>query len=189
MSTQGAIAAGIGPVVDAVDGGVFLEAVDAGFFQLLDAGLDGMGPEQFGHCRDDRLTVQRRSRWSHGRFRTFWRGGGRQSRLVGQGSANEVAAVDDKDVAVDVVRGPAGQGSTVSSHQVGDLTPAALQGCARQCADPERQDPRTLLSVIIVCDIPRDGIDLDVVAHGSSQWSQVKLHDLQLLSPAGSGRR
>src|SRR5260370_39269099 len=39
------------------------------------------------------------------------------------GSANEVPAVDHQDVAVDVVRGPAGQ-EDGGAHQVGGLTPA-----------------------------------------------------------------
>src|ERR1700740_2397747 len=38
-------------------------------------------------------------------------------------SADEVAAVDDQDVAVDVIRGPAGQ-EHGGSHQVGGLAPA-----------------------------------------------------------------
>src|SRR5258708_35049273 len=39
------------------------------------------------------------------------------------GSADEIAAVDDKDMAVDVVCGPAGQ-EDGGPHQVGGLTPA-----------------------------------------------------------------
>src|SRR5215831_17713311 len=38
-------------------------------------------------------------------------------------SANQVAAVDDQDVAVDVIRGPAGQEDD-RAHQVGGLAPA-----------------------------------------------------------------
>src|SRR5438105_202729 len=39
------------------------------------------------------------------------------------GSADEIAAVDDQDMAVDVIRGPAGQEDS-GSHQVGGLAPA-----------------------------------------------------------------
>src|SRR4029077_16644087 len=47
---------------------------------------------------------------------------GRLSRLGKCGSADEIAAVDDKDVAVDVIGSPAGQENS-RSHQVGGLTP------------------------------------------------------------------
>ena len=59
------------PVVDAVDGGVLLEPVDAGLLQLLVAGLDGARPEQVGHRLDDRLAAQRGSGWGHGQFCSF----------------------------------------------------------------------------------------------------------------------
>src|SRR5580704_6209823 len=78
-----------------------------------------------------------------------------------EGSADEVAAVDDQDVAVDVIRGPAGQ-EHGGSHQVGGLSPAGCGdvldntaigggvGTGRfgdRCLEVSR----------------RDGIDLDVV--------------------------
>src|SRR6266851_1164398 len=78
------------------------------------------------------------------------------------GSADEVPAVDHQDVAVDVVRGPAGQ-EDGGPHQVGGLTPAGRGDVLDDTAagvgigpggfgDRGREVSR------------RDGIDLDVVA-------------------------
>ena len=76
------------PVVDAVDGGVLPEAVDAGRLQPLVAGLDGAAPEQSGHRLDDRLTAQRRSGWGHGQFFTLPReaAGPCRKQLSGRGT-------------------------------------------------------------------------------------------------------
>src|SRR5713101_1411198 len=78
------------------------------------------------------------------------------------GSADEIAAVDHQNVAVDVVRGPAGQ-EDGGPHQVGGLTPAGRGDVRDDTAvgvgigpggfgDRGREVSR------------RDGIDLDVVA-------------------------
>src|SRR5689334_23760235 len=77
-------------------------------------------------------------------------------------SADEVAAVDGQDVAVDVVRGPAGQ-KDGGAHQVSDLTPAPRRDVLDDAAigvgiGSGRFGDRGL-------EVPgRDGVDLDVVA-------------------------
>src|SRR6516225_10808613 len=81
--------------------------------------------------------------------------------LRGFASADEVAAVDDQDVAVDVVRGPAGQ-EDGGSHQVGGLAPAVRGDVLDNTAfgggigAGRLGDRRLEVS-------RRDGIDLDVV--------------------------
>src|SRR5579859_1092064 len=76
-------------------------------------------------------------------------------------SADEVPAVDDQDVAVDVVGGPAGQ-EDGGPHQVGDLTPASRGDVVDDAAIGGRIGPGRF------CDrrlevARRDGVDLDVV--------------------------
>src|SRR5580704_6795720 len=76
-------------------------------------------------------------------------------------SADEVAAVDDQNVTVDVVRGPAGQKDS-GSHQVGGLAPAArgdvLDDAAVGAGIGAGRFGDRCLEVS-----RRDGIDLDVV--------------------------
>src|SRR6266576_5143713 len=101
------------------------------------------------------------------------------------GLADEVAPVDDQNVAVDVVRGPAGQ-EDGGSHQVGGLAPAARRdvlddaaigggiGSGRlgdRCRDVSR----------------RDGIDLDVVGRQLVTVSLGEAHDPGFAR--GGGRR
>src|SRR6185369_11357340 len=75
-------------------------------------------------------------------------------------SADEVAAVDHQDVAVDVVRGPAGQ-EDHRPHQVGGLPPAGRGDVLDDAAGGLRVGPGRFgdggLEVA-----RRDGIDLDV---------------------------
>src|SRR5499433_4243240 len=76
-------------------------------------------------------------------------------------SADEISAVDDEDMAVDVVCGPAGQEDR-SPHQVAGLTPAGSGDVLDDTAigggiGPGRLGDRRL-------EVSRcDGIDLDVV--------------------------
>src|SRR5215470_8043899 len=76
-------------------------------------------------------------------------------------SADEVAPVDDQDVAVDVVRGPAGQ-EDGGSHQIGSLAPASRRDVLDDAAigggiGPGRFGDRCREVS------RRDGVDLDVV--------------------------
>src|SRR5579862_1635829 len=82
------------------------------------------------------------------------------SRVLG-GSADQVPAVDDQDVAVDVVGGPAGQ-EDGGPHQVGDLAPAARGDVLDEAAIGGRIGPGGLGDRGL--EVPRrDGVDLDVV--------------------------
>src|SRR5579863_1708132 len=84
------------------------------------------------------------------RFSRFW-----------TGSADQVPAVDDQDVAVDVVGGPAGQ-EDGGPHQVGDLPPAARRDVLDDTAVGGRIRPGRLGDRGL--EVPRsDGVDLDVV--------------------------
>src|SRR6266702_69386 len=76
-------------------------------------------------------------------------------------SADEVAPVDDQAVAVDVIRGPAGQ-EDGGSHQVGGLAPPGRGDVLDDTAvgagiSPDRLGDRRLEVS------RRDGVDLDVV--------------------------
>src|SRR6478672_11483106 len=89
--------------------------------------------------------------------------------------ADEVAPVDDQDVAVDVVRGPAGQ-EDGGSHQVGGLAPAVSRDVLDNAAmgdgvGPGRCGDRCR-------DVSRcDGIDLDVVGRQLVAVSLGEAHD------------
>src|SRR6266487_367517 len=76
-------------------------------------------------------------------------------------SADEVAPVYDQDVAVDVVRGPAGQ-EDGGSHQVGGLAPAGRRDVLDDAAVGAGIGPGRLGGRRLEVS-RRDGIDLDVV--------------------------
>src|ERR1700735_1918469 len=76
-------------------------------------------------------------------------------------SADEVAAVDDQHVAVNVVRGPAGQEDD-RAHQVSDLAPAGRGDVLDDTAIGGRIGAGGLGDGGL--EVPRrDGVDLDVV--------------------------
>src|SRR6476661_7653385 len=77
------------------------------------------------------------------------------------GSADEIAAVDDQDVAVDVIGSPAGQEND-RSHQVGGLTPPGRGDVLDDAAGGVRIGTGGFGDRCLK--VPRrDGIDLDVV--------------------------
>src|SRR5215469_12297500 len=82
--------------------------------------------------------------------------------LPGPGSADEIPAVDDEDMAVDIVRSPAGQEDD-GPHQVGGLTPAGSGDVLDDTAIGGRIGPGRLGDRCPKVS-RRDGIYLDVVA-------------------------
>src|SRR6185369_10528387 len=94
------------------------------------------------------------------------------------GSADEVAPVDDQNVAVDVVRGPTGQEDD-GSHQVGGLAPAGRRDVLDDTAvgtgiGPDLFGDRRLEVS------RRDGIDLDVVVRQFVAVGHGETHDSRL---------
>src|SRR5271170_5515605 len=90
-----------------------------------------------------------------------WRVSGDRDEVIDVFLSDEVAAVDDQDVAVDVSRGPAGQ-EHGGAHQVGGLAPAGRGDVLDDAAvgvgiGPGRFGDRGLEVS------RRDGVDLDVV--------------------------
>src|SRR5262249_24175491 len=90
-------------------------------------------------------------------------------------SADEISAVDDQDVAVDVVCGPAGQ-EDGSPHQVGGLAPAGSGDVLDDTAVGGGIGPGRLGDRCLEVS-RRDGIDLDVVGRQLVAVGPGQTHD------------
>ena len=113
-------------VVDPEDVFEFAIAIEAVLFQRLLIGVDLVGAEQASKPFDDRFTGD----GGHGALLVRERSGCGSKFGRGDGgvwlasSADEIPAVDGKNMAIDIVRRPAGKEDT-RPHQVLDLPPFA----------------------------------------------------------------